>query len=68
MNNKRNKDNKQLCLTLRLPPEKTETKKASLLQQSVDKSVVMPPVNDKRPTFRERVIRDLVRTRVMIPE
>jgi hypothetical protein len=53
---------------LELAPDGSETTTSSPVLMIRNNVVVMPPVQEMRPTFRERIIRDLLRTRVMISE
>jgi hypothetical protein len=65
MNNKLQKDSNQLSLTL----DATTETELSPIRRTLAKVVVMPSSpQDQGPTFRERVVRDLIRTRVMVSD
>jgi len=70
MNNKHRKDSKQFSLMLEPAPEKTgpESPAFALVQLKSASVIVMPSVQDQRPSFRERVVQDLLRTRVIVSD
>lgn len=69
MSNKRHKENNQLSLTLELPMQAAQAcpGDAPVLQRSA--SVIgFVSRQSQSPSFRERVIQDLMKTRVMVAE
>lgn len=69
MNNKRHKVNNQLSLTLELPPQNVQSAcsiVASVQQRSAG-VIAFPARQSQGTSFRERVIQDLMKTRVMVP-
>jgi len=67
MNSKQSKTSNQLSLALDFEPEIPEIA-PSLIDTRREKVVVMNPIRDESPTFRERVVNDLLRYRVMIAD
>lgn len=69
MNNKRHKENNQLSLTLELPMQVTQAHPANTPVQLRSASVISFASRQSQSTsFRERVIQDLMKTRVMVAE
>lgn len=70
MSNKRHKENNQLSLTLELPMQAPQAMcPANIPVQQRSASVVaFTSRQSQSPSFRERVIQDLMKTRVMVAE
>jgi hypothetical protein len=69
MSNKRHKENNQLSLTLELPMQATQAHSANApVQQRSASIVAFASRQTQSPSFRERVIQDLMKTRVMVAE
>jgi hypothetical protein len=70
MSNKRHKDNNQLSLALELPIEapKVESAKALAPQRKSANVIAFSARQSSVPTFRERVVQDLMKTRVMVAD
>lgn len=70
MNSKRHKENNQLSLTLELPTQATELARLPVAQvhQSLAGVIAFPSRQTQGASFRERVIQDLMRTRVMVAD
>lgn len=70
MNNKRHKENNQLSLTLELPQQTTQSVCSTVVpaQQRCAGVVAFPTRQAQGPSFRERVIHDLMKTRVMVAD
>lgn len=68
MNNKRYKVNKQLSLTLEFPPQNVQSVCSTVVpvQQRSAGVIAFPARQSQGASFRERVIQDLMRTRVMV--
>ena len=70
MSNKRHKENNQLSLTLELPMQAPQAMCPANppVQQRSASVVAFTPRQSQSPSFRERVIQDLLKTRVMVAE
>lgn len=70
MNSKRHKENNQLSLTLELPQQATQSVCSTVapVQQRSAGVVAFPNRQAQGPSFRERVVHDLMKTRVMVTE
>lgn len=70
MNNKRHKEDNQLSLTLELPGEtaRVACPAVSAIQQRSAGVIAFPNTQFHAPSFRERVIQDLMKTRVMVAD
>jgi hypothetical protein len=70
MNSKRHKENNQLSLTLDLPTQAIEASRPIIPQAQTKWAGVVPfPIRQPQvASFRERVMQDLMRTRVMVAE
>ena len=72
MNRKRHGENKQLSLTFELPLQMSQVvvvcSTVSLMQQRSASVISFPADQSQRLNFRERVIQDLIKTRVMVAD
>jgi hypothetical protein len=70
MSNKRHKDNNQLSLALDLPVQapKIESAKALAPLRKSANVIAFSSRQASVPTFRERVVQDLIKTRVMVAD
>lgn len=70
MNNKRHKENNQLSLTLELPFQTSQVVCSTVapMQQRSAGVIAFPAYQSQGPSFRERVIQDLMKTRVMVAD
>lgn len=68
MNNKRHKENNQLSLALELPTQAAQVAcpTGSPVKQRSAGVIAFPARQSQGPSFRERVIQDLMKTRVMV--
>lgn len=70
MSNMQHKGNNQLSLTLELPMQATQAHPANTppVQQRSANVIAFASRQSQSPSFRERVIQDLMKTRVMVAE
>lgn len=70
MNNKRHKENNQLSLTLELPtqPAQVAPSPVAPVHQRSAGVIAFPTSQVQGPNFRERVIQDLMKTRVIVTD
>ena len=70
MNNKRHKANNQLSLMLEIPPQNVQSACSTVapVQQRSAGIIAFPTRQSQGTSFRERVIQDLRKTRVMVAD
>jgi len=70
MNNKHHKGNNQLSLALELPSQFTQVvcPTVSPIQQRSGSVIAFPTRQSQVPSFRERALQELVKTRVMVTD
>lgn len=70
MKNKCHKVNKQLSLTLEFPPQTDQSVCSTVapIQQHSACVIALPVRQSQGTSFRERVIQDLMKTRVMVAD
>ena len=70
MNNKRHKANNQLSLALEIPPQdgRSTCSASATVKQHSATVIALPARQSPDTSFRERVVQDLIRTRVMVAD